>query len=158
MTDFCTKEHLLEAFSAGLKAVHPIEVAEQAVRQWDNGRPVAVVAIGKAACGLHEGAYKAIGDQIEAALIVTGESYAHDVPGNPEFCFGAHPVPDEGSLAAGARLIEFLVAQRSNRRILVMVSGGSSAMVESRFSKCRLRTGFLSVPWTHITFLAVEKI
>ncbi|OOY98389.1 glycerate kinase type-2 family protein [Solemya velum gill symbiont] len=135
MSDKCLKSDLLEAFSAALRAVDPVAVTSRAVSEWDNGKPVSVIAIGKAACGLYEGAWQALGDQINAALVITGREYARSVPGDPEFCFGAHPVPDQGSLDAGKRLVEFLTTSCKHNRILVLISGGSSAMVE------RLRDG-----------------
>jgi glycerate 2-kinase len=135
MSEKCEKADLLDAFSAALRAVDPVVVTSKAVSEWDNDKPVCVIAIGKAACGLYEGAWNALGENIEAALVITGREYARSVPGEPEFCFGAHPVPDQGSLDAGDRLVEFLTNSCKRSRILVLISGGSSAMVE------RLRDG-----------------
>ena len=41
-----------------------------------------------------------------------------------------HPVPDQNTLAAGARLLDLLASMPSDRRILFLISGGSSSLVE----------------------------
>ena len=43
---------------------------------------------------------------------------------------GAHPVPDERSLAAGHALVEFASAIPAGALVFCLISGGGSALVE----------------------------
>ena len=49
---------------------------------------------------------------------------------NIECLFAGHPVPDERSLYAGDRLIDWLNALPNGLTLLVLISGGTSALVE----------------------------
>ena len=96
-------------------------------------RPVWVAAVGKAAASMMLGAHDALGASIERALVITKDGHVppqlETIPG-VEILESAHPVPDERSLAAGARLLRWVdeLPQRVDR--LFLVSGGSSSLVE----------------------------
>ncbi len=77
------------------------ELAPRPARVW-------LAAIGKAAESMALGAHDALGGAIEQTLLITRDppSAAQFVAGGAvEILLGAHPVPDERSLAAGARLL-----------------------------------------------------
>lgn len=90
--------------------------------------PVYLIALGKAACAMAQGAYDALGGAIREALIVTKRGYAERLPW-PVLEAG-HPVPDQASLEAGARLEAFVRAMPETALVLVLLSGGASALVE----------------------------
>ena len=90
---------------------------------------VAVVAIGKAAAAMMHGADQVLNDQIQSALVITKEGHCDPVSHWP--CLQAgHPVPDQRSLDAGTRLLEFIHNLPEALHLLVLVSGGTSALVE----------------------------
>ncbi|RMD48114.1 MAG: DUF4147 domain-containing protein [Alphaproteobacteria bacterium] len=90
-----------------------------------------VVAIGKAAPAMAAAALEQLGPG--PAIVVT----APDAPGRAalpagvELLSGGHPLPDAGSLAAGARLLAAAGDLGPRDLMLVLVSGGASAMVEA---------------------------
>lgn len=50
--------------------------------------------------------------------------------GSIEWVEGGHPLPDEGSLEAGRRMRQFLEDTRPEDMVLVLLSGGGSALLE----------------------------
>jgi hydroxypyruvate reductase len=52
------------------------------------------------------------------------------VPTGARLLIGAHPIPDDSSLAAGRALLDFVRALPSEHMLLVLVSGGGSALAE----------------------------
>lgn len=96
-------------------------------------RPVWAAAIGKAASSMALGAHDALGDSLERLLLVTKRGHVAEalraLP-NVEILESAHPLPDARSLAAGARLIEWVDALPADVEPLFLVSGGASSLVE----------------------------
>jgi hydroxypyruvate reductase len=62
------------------------------------------------------------------ALVVTNPENAVDVPG-AELWLAAHPVPDEGGLRAGRAVLDMLAEAGVQDEVLVLVSGGGSALL-----------------------------
>lgn len=89
---------------------------------------VYLIAFGKAACAMARGAQETLGNQIRDALIVTKRGGSEPLPW-PVLEAG-HPLPDDASLAAGAKLIEFAASIPPDAQVLVLLSGGASALVE----------------------------
>ena len=79
------------------------------------------------------GAHDALGTAIERALVITKDGHVlpqlEAIPGM-EILESAHPMPDERSLAAGARLLRWVEELPSHVDALFLVSGGSSSLVE----------------------------
>jgi len=76
-----------------------------------------------------QGAHEVLGARIVDALIVTKQGHAEALPW-PVLEAG-HPLPDERSLAAGQKLMEFAAAIPADATVLVLLSGGASALVEA---------------------------
>jgi len=78
------------------------------------------------------GALDALGSQVEDVWVITREGY-NDVTLSLDKRVrqleSGHPVPDRRSVEVGARLLAFLATKDSP--ILFLISGGSSALVES---------------------------
>mgnify|MGYP001770659056 FL=1 len=96
-------------------------------------RPV-LISIGKASASMAEGALSALTKGVEGGVVVAPRGV--DLSGlrgyGLEIMSGGHPLPDESSLSAGQAVLEW--ARESASRgvdLLVLVSGGSSALVES---------------------------
>lgn len=124
---------LMQLFQAGVDAVG----GQQATRRELTGRqfqdPVHLVAVGKAADAMTAGALEILADKLVNGLVITKHGHLSElIRHHPllETVEAGHPVPDEHSLQAGARLCEFVQAVPENHRLLFLVSGGTSALVE----------------------------
>lgn len=93
-----------------------------------------LLAIGKAASSMTLGALDALGPRVTRALVITRADHF-----DPELrqhaqvaCVaGDHPVPGAASLAAGAAVREFAASAPPGQRVLVLLSGGASSLVEA---------------------------
>jgi glycerate 2-kinase len=95
--------------------------------------PVFLAAVGKAAPAMALGAYDALGERVTRALVITREGHTPAellAARGVELLAGSHPVPDERSLAAGERLLEWVEALPRDAQPLFLVSGGASSLVE----------------------------
>jgi glycerate 2-kinase len=90
---------------------------------------VYLIAIGKAALGMADAAVQALGPHVRGAIAVTKDEHLRGTPG-VQVLRGAHPVPDDRSLAAGAAVAEFATRVPSGALVLCLISGGGSALVE----------------------------
>ena len=92
-----------------------------------------IAAVGKAASPMMRAALETCGRDLPA-LVVTkhghGESELSQYP-NLKLIESGHPVPDEQSLEAGSALIDFVAGTGKEARLLLLVSGGASALAES---------------------------
>ncbi len=96
------------------------------------GARLVVLAIGKAASGMAAGAEAALGSRIDRGLVVTKRGFgtAH-VPKRFELFEASHPVPDRSSLAAGQAVRAAVSGLSADDLVLVLISGGGSALVEA---------------------------
>lgn len=119
---------LLELFEAGLHAVDGRRRVRDYLTAHAVTSPVYLIAVGKAACAMARGAHDVLGDGILDALVVTKDGHTEPLPW-PVLEAG-HPIPDARSLAAGDALLCFIDALPPTARVLVLLSGGASALVE----------------------------
>ena len=127
------RELLLGLLRAGLERVDGRRCVREALTEPAAAAAhVWLAAIGKAAESMALGAHEALGAAIERTLLI-----ARDAPGGQfvagaavETLLGAHPVPDERSLAAGARLLAWVDALPPEAQPLFLISGGASSLVE----------------------------
>ena len=124
---------LLDLFQVGLARVNGRRCVGAALGAAEPASPVWVAAIGKAATAMALGAYDALGGAIERTLIISRDP--EDLSGfaagpAPEVWLGSHPVPDERSLAAGARLLAWVDELPPSVWPLFLISGGASSLVE----------------------------
>src|SRR5262245_59545716 len=129
---------LLELFGAALASVDGRNCTRAALTSSAGARTGAsrfwVAAVGKAASAMALGAHDALGGAIERTLVITKDG--HVAPwllalSNIEFLESAHPVPDDRSLAAGARLLEWVDALPTDVEPVFLISGGASSLVEA---------------------------
>ena len=120
---------LLRICQSAIAAVHGRNRVRDYLQQYQISAPVFLFSIGKAACAMAQGAHEVLGANIVDALVVTKQGHAESLPW-PVLEAG-HPLPDEQSLAAGQRLIDFAAAIPPDATVLVLLSGGASALVEA---------------------------
>lgn len=91
-----------------------------------------LIAVGKAAQSMTEGARDVLGDQISDGLVISKSGHLDQewLAGiGIGSVVGGHPVPTEGSLEAGRRLLAILDGT-GNETFLILLSGGASSLVE----------------------------
>ncbi len=106
-----------------------------------------VVAIGKAAGAMTAGAIDGLRDGLVRALVVTKPGHAiFDVldDSRVRVIESAHPEPDARSLAAADAVEDFLGGLPSRARLLWLVSGGASSLVESPVARHHARRRYSS--------------
>ena len=123
------RQDLLRIFQSAITAVHGRNRVRDYLQQNKISAPVFLLSIGKAACAMAQGAHEVLGASIIEALVVTKHGHAESLPW-PVLEAG-HPLPDEQSLAAGQKLIEFAAVIPPDATVLVLLSGGASALVEA---------------------------
>lgn len=127
--DGCPRTQLLTSlFETGVTAVSGETAVARALQDARFAPPDAIVSVGKAAASMAAAAQKAYPQA--PVLIVTKYDHADDAPAQAEVIEAAHPVLDENGLRAGARLHEFVRAMPANSHLLMLVSGGASALAE----------------------------
>ncbi len=88
---------------------------------------VDVVAIGKASREMANACHAVLGDHVQRTFIVSDEG-GWVPPYNAEVMIGSHPLVSGASIAAGARLVDFLGEQTSASSTVFLVSGGASSL------------------------------
>lgn len=123
------RQVLLEILLAALEAVNGRARVRAFLAARPLPAPVYLIAIGKAACAMARGAHEALGHAIGDGFVATKHGHAELLPWPVRET--GHPVPDDASLAAGAALLAFADAIPRDAHVLVLLSGGASALVES---------------------------
>ena len=122
------RQDLLRIFQSAITAVHGRNRVRDYLQQNKISAPVFLLSIGKAACAMAQGAHEVLGASIIEALVVTKHGHAESLPW-PVLEAG-HPLPDEQSLAAGQELLDFAARIPPGAAVLLLLSGGASALVE----------------------------
>lgn len=96
---------------------------------------VVLIAVGKAALAMYEGAERSLNGRIPVRAVVVapesaGES-AGERSGPTVFLSGAHPYPDLRSRTAASAALNLLETVTGRSAVLFLVSGGASSMMES---------------------------
>lgn len=123
MTDLAT------LFQAGVDAVRGDVAVTKALADHPIDPPDQIIAVGKAASAMARAAHDAFADA--PLLIVTKYGHANDAPHTAEVIEAAHPVPDDQSLRAGQRLLQVVERMPEGSHLMMLVSGGASALAEA---------------------------
>ena len=120
-------------FQAGVNAVSGYEATCKFLKGVELPDQVCVVALGKAADSMAQGAVSVLGEKIVSGLVVTKHAHLSEALRNDTrfTCLeSGHPVPDQASLLAGSTLKKYVQAVSSDQLLIFLVSGGTSALVE----------------------------
>ena len=91
---------------------------------------ICAVAIGKASVAMACGLAELLSPTFQADGIVVSPSFAKNIPPGFRAMVAGHPVPNEGSFAAGRAILDFLATTNERTLIFFLLSGGGSALVE----------------------------
>jgi glycerate 2-kinase len=136
------QQHLLPLMEAALAAVNPFHAVKQHLQLEDNHLTIGsktfslegdfriyVVGAGKAGVAMAKAVEQTLGDFIYKSLISVP-----DLPADPlsviHLSQGGHPLPSEGSIQAGEKIKRLLEDVREEDLVLVLISGGGSALLE----------------------------
>ncbi len=137
---------LRELFNAAVDAVAGEPATRRALQDQETagrlaGHPIHLVAVGKAADAMTQGALAVLGDRLQQGLVITKHGHLGTALISDERlqCHEAgHPRPDQASLQAGAALVEFISELPEGARLVFLVSGGASSLVEHLISGATL--------------------
>jgi len=146
-------DELVGMLEAALRAVDPrvllsrkVEVREDALRVGGvevglaGYRRVLVVSVGKAAPGLARGMLDILGGHVDRCIVVAPlGADASILGGEAEVYFASHPIPDESGLRASQALLGELGGMTSDTLVILLLSGGSSALLPAPAEDLTLR-------------------
>ena len=112
-------------FKAGVDAADPAGAVQRALMAEPVVGRVTVIALGKAACAMMEEAVLHV--DAGRALVVTKSENYRDVAG-ANVIVGEHPVPSDGSVAAGTAMLDAVARLGPDDQVLALISGGGSAL------------------------------
>ena len=135
------RQHALEIFQAGLKAVDPIEAINRHVRLIDdvlqiddrrfnlkNIERVLIVGAGKAVAPMAKALEDLLEERIAKGVLVVKEG--HGLPlKKVKICEGGHPVPDEGGIRGTEEILSLAKEAGANDLVICLISGGGSALL-----------------------------
>lgn len=133
------REAFLAAYRAALRAVDPYSVTKRFLsgkdpwkpggREIENEGGVRILAVGKGAYGMAEGAIVTLGDRFRGGLIIADHVRPSPHP-LVRVMVGDHPYPGRASLEAGREALGMVRQVPPVELLLVLVSGGGSALME----------------------------
>lgn len=136
-------ELLPEVMAAALAAVEPEQAVRRVLRRDGDTlhvgaqrydlrriRRVLVVGAGKAGAPMAAAVAAVLDERLSEGLVIVKQGYAgHRVHGPIELVEGGHPLPDERGVAATERIAQLLVTASADDLVLVLISGGGSALL-----------------------------
>jgi len=124
---------MLNIYLAGLEAVKGDNAVFQALTARGDLPACHVVAIGKAAEAMYQGAKRYLDNEISSVFMISKFGhYSAEVLADPTVVAleAAHPVPGDSSLLAGQMLLEHLAQLPASEPCLFLISGGASSICE----------------------------
>ena len=119
------------AFGAAIERVNGERAVLQALAGTAPDRPVHLIAVGKAAAAMTRGALASLGDHIRDGVVITKHGHLEGLSDQRLRLLEAdHPVPGQASLTAGAALVDYIASLPAQDRLLALISGGASSLVE----------------------------
>lgn len=113
-----------------IAAVLPEQAVKATLAELPVNGKITLIAIGKAAWRMAQAAHESLADQIQNGIVIT--KYGHalgQIPGL-DIYEAAHPLPDQAGLDATERAINMVKPLTEQDTVLLLVSGGGSALFE----------------------------
>lgn len=113
-----------------LSAVLPDESVRRVLSSQTFSGRVILIAVGKAAWQMANAAYKCMGEQISAGLVLTKYGHVKGPIGNFTCHEGGHPIPDAQSFIGTQMALKMVSGLSKEDTVLFLLSGGGSALFE----------------------------
>ncbi|MGB5707778.1 MAG: DUF4147 domain-containing protein [Arenicellales bacterium] len=131
-----------QIWHAAVKSVNGETATQKALADEKEDAWRYVLAVGKGASAMLKGAIDSIASDAHALLVT---KYHHVIQAladdaRVKIIESGHPMPDRNSLRAGRKVREFVSAIPSDASLLILVSGGASALVEDPHAGIDLAT------------------
>jgi glycerate 2-kinase len=129
---------LIRVYAAAIAVVDPRRVVARALAgEVDANAPtilgaagsIRLLAVGKAATGMALEVHARLREKIREALVITPSPAPADFPTELPVILGAHPLPDASSERAGLAALEFAASAGPDELMLLLLSGGASALM-----------------------------
>ena len=130
------REASLKAANAGARVRENLSLQRHLLRagrhhlKLSEGARIFLVALGKPAPAMCEAAAGILGDRLTEGVAAVPHGLGRTSPDRLAYLPAGHPLPDEGSLTAGLAVERMLRSTRHEDLVVVLVSGGGSAMME----------------------------
>jgi hydroxypyruvate reductase len=137
------RETVHRLFAAALKAVDPALAVRHVLKLRDGALDVGgaridvsgdiiMVAVGKAATAMTEGALAVLGPSVAGGHVITKEGHVDSAPPETIVVYEAgHPIPDARGVEATRALLDRLETLDAGVVVLALISGGGSALLEA---------------------------
>lgn len=125
------REHADAILRAAIAAADPRPLVRRALEtapELQGRAPIRLIALGKAAPLMAEPVFELHGDRIVQHAIIAPAGTPTGKSTHRAVLFGAHPLPDESSVEAGHAVQDVLQAGGPDDVVLVLLSGGGSAV------------------------------
>ena len=122
------RQFVTDCWYRGVAAVRGEAATVNALAGYDVAGVSHILSIGKAADAMCRGALSVVSAE---ALVIVKEGHLDGAnQGGVEVIESAHPIPDQRSLDAGQSALNFVSSIPEDGHLLMLVSGGASALVE----------------------------
>jgi glycerate 2-kinase len=146
-----SRHHAMQIFEAAVQAVQPAHLLQQHLYADDTHVYIAgnaidrkkihqfiVIAAGKADAAMAQQAEQQLANIITNGICII--KYEHALPLQKlKTMAAAHPVPDANSIKAGAAVLQLVNGLHNNDVVLVLISGGASALMADIPEGCTLQ-------------------
>ncbi len=165
-TNTAQRKKVLGIYNTALKVVHGEQcvthylLSDKFSQRLVANEKIAILAIGKAACSMAQGAYTVVNKNFLTGLVISRQGHLpkSDLNSRFEYFESSHPVPSDKSLIAGQKVIDFIDHLPEHTHLIVLVSGGTSALVEQLKPGISLEDLVKVNNWLLASGLAIEEI
>lgn len=142
MSSFAMREQTLSFFNMGIHSADPYQIVKRKIVQVEkqlqiggtkgNWKRIHLLAIGKAACNMLVASLEQIPEFkiVNPVVAITNDENAKIIHG-AEVLVSGHPVPDQRGIEATSAVLEKLKDCKEGDLLLVLLSGGGSALLPS---------------------------
>ena len=117
---------LVSAFRCSLHDLAPARLVREFLQTGDTPSPSALIAVGKAAPAMAEGALDVLGCT-RGLVVTTDGTPCPALPRGFELAHASHPIPDARSIHAATLALHMATSVRQH--LLVLISGGTSSLL-----------------------------
>ena len=118
-------------YTAAIREALPRQAVQECLSGLTFGEgKLVLISIGKAGWEMAKAAYDMLQDRITGGVIITKYDHSRGAVGKLRVVEAGHPVPDENSLLGGKLALEAVAGLTSRDTVLVLISGGGSALFE----------------------------